>query len=184
MTQCILASVIQQQLTMTQQQQQHRPEVCHYVTHTHTPTRKCAVTSAARPRRNSVPALRPRTSRTVNANNVASTPQFSWPAHVTLTFLSENGVSVRPTGAREYISTKVEFSQSFRSRLTDANDTDGWTDEQHNSVMNTFIRQTAAERQTEQNIYIEVKYTKIHDTINTIVICLTYGLEGHILSLS
>ena len=33
--------------------------------------------------------------------------------------------------------------------------------------MNTFIRQTA-ERQTEQNIYREVKYTKIHDTINTI----------------
>jgi len=33
--------------------------------------------------------------------------------------------------------------------------------------MNTFVRQTA-ERQTEQNIYTEVKYTKIHDTINTI----------------
>ena len=33
--------------------------------------------------------------------------------------------------------------------------------------MNTFIRQTA-ERQAVQNIYREVKYTKIHDTINTI----------------
>ena len=32
-------------------------------------------------------------------------------------------------------------------------------------VMNTFIRQRA-EKQTEQNIYREVKYTKIHDTIS------------------
>jgi len=35
------------------------------------------------------------------------------------------------------------------------------------TLMNTFIRQTA-ERRTEQNIYREVKYIKIHDTINTI----------------
>ena len=84
MTQCILASVIQQQLTMTQQQQQHRPEVCHYVTHAHTHTQVCCYVS--RP-----PSTQQRTG-TAPANvaysecKQGSLDATIQPARVTLTF--------------------------------------------------------------------------------------------------